>query len=91
MRALLETQSKKEELVKERFIQLVHDKILRDHKAFLLVDLLDDIIDMSEEEGLEESCIKHTNTLKGLLQTRFEETSWSMHLTSTRAFTLQRH
>lgn len=73
MKASLETQSKREELVKDRFIQLIHHKILRDHKAFLLVNLLDDIIDMSEEEGLEESCIKHTTTMKSLLQTRFQD------------------
>ena len=44
--------NKKEEAIR-RFYKLIEQKVLNDKKAFLLIDLLGDISDLSEEEGLE--------------------------------------
>ena len=46
-----DNKNKKEEVLR-RFCKLIK-QVLNDHKAFLLIDLLDDISDLSEEKGLQ--------------------------------------
>ena len=44
--------NKNEEVIR-RFCRLIEQKMLNDKKAFLLLDLLGDISDLSDEEGVE--------------------------------------
>ena len=44
--------NKNEEVIR-RFCRLIEQKMLNDKKAFLLIDLLGDISDLSDEEGVE--------------------------------------
>ena len=46
-------QKNKNEEVIRRFCRLIEQKMLNDKKAFLLIDLLGDISDLSDEEGIE--------------------------------------
>ena len=59
--------------VTEEFLKLVERKVIKDKEAYLMTDLLEDIENMSTENGLQESCIKYTYDLKSKLQDRFGE------------------
>lgn len=59
--------------VTDEFLTLVERKVIKDKEAYLLTDLLEDIENMSTENGLQETCIKYTYELKGKLQDRFGE------------------
>lgn len=43
--------------VTEEFLTLVERKAIKDKEAYLMTDLLEDIENMSIENGLQESCI----------------------------------
>ena len=48
----------------EDFLTLIERKVIKDKEAYLMTDLLEDIADLSTENGLPESCINPvSNTL----------------------------
>ena len=59
--------------VTEDFLTLIERKVIKDKEAYLMTDLLEDIANLSTENGLPEPCIKYTYDLKSKLQERFEE------------------
>ena len=81
--AIIDEKGKKER-VASKFIKLVQQRVLSDKKAFLLIDLLNDISDLSEEEGLEEPSISTTKVLRRLIESHFEE-KISFHLVGKRS------
>lgn len=59
--------------VTEEFLKLVERKVIKDKEAYLMTDLLEDIKNMSTENGLQEPCMKYTYELKDKLQGHFGE------------------
>ena len=55
----------------ESFLELFERKVIVDKEAYLLRDLMDDIKDISEENGLHELSIRQSCNLKKLLHQRF--------------------
>ena len=65
-----DNKNKKEEVIR-RFCKLIK-QVLNGHKAFLLIDLLDGISDLSEEKGLQPFATS-TKYLWRITETNFEE------------------
>ena len=62
---------KKEEVIR-RLRKLIEQKVLNNEKAFLLIDLLGHISDLSEEEGIEPVATS-AKSLRRIIETNFEE------------------
>ena len=62
-----------EEKVLEHFFRKVERKVIKDKDAYLLSELLEDCLEISEEFGLNESppCLRHTYRMKDALMDRF--------------------
>ena len=67
-----EKDNKNKKEVIRRFCKLIKQKVLNDKKTFLLIDLLGDIANLSEEEGLEPVATT-TNSLRRIIETDFQE------------------
>ena len=63
----------------QNFVRCIKQKILREKKAYLLVDLLKDLEDFREEEGLEEPIASTTLSLRRIIEKNIPE-KISFHL-----------
>ncbi len=67
----MQTDAEEENLVIKSFLCDIKRKVLRNKCPFLLHELLNDIISISEEAGFEEAAIKDTRARKRCIEEEF--------------------